>query len=58
MANKLGRGWNFRAGAKDAPSVEELRERARKGGQAKVPKGLAKKHVQEKALEARKNQHK
>lgn len=53
----LGRGWNFRKGAKDAPNAEELRERARKGGQARVPKGFSAKSVMEKALETRKNQN-
>ena len=35
------RGWNFKRGAKDAPSVEELRARASKGGKARVPKGFS-----------------
>lgn len=54
MASENRRGWNFRKGAKDAPSAEELRERASKGGQAKVPKGLAKADVMAKAQKARK----
>lgn len=36
-----GRGWNFRKGQKDAPSSDELRERASKGGSACVPKGFS-----------------
>lgn len=60
MAEKnsgLGRGWNFRKGAKDAPNIEELRERARKGGLKQVPKGFASKGVMEKALKTRKNRN-
>lgn len=53
VSNK--RGWNFRKGAKDAPSEEELRARASKGGQAKVPKGFADPKVLKKAQKARKN---
>ena len=52
----LGRGWNFRKGAKDAPDAEELRERGRKGGLAQVPKGFSDKNVMEKALKTRKGE--
>ena len=48
-----GRGWNFRKGAKDVPSVEELRERGRKGGMAQVPKGFSDRTVMQKAIETR-----
>lgn len=58
MASEHSRGWNFRKGAKDAPSVEELRERASKGGQAKVPKGLAKPEVMAKFQESRRKNRK
>jgi hypothetical protein len=47
------RGWNFRKGGKDAPSAETLKERARKGGQAKVSKGFADKEVYDKAIKTR-----
>lgn len=48
-----GRGWNFRKGAKDVPSDEELRARASKGGSAKVPKGLSDPATMVKAMTAR-----
>ena len=51
--NPKGRGWNFRKGAKDAPTTEELRERGRVGGKAQVPKGFCSKEVVAKALETR-----
>lgn len=51
--NSKGRGWNFRKGAKDAPTSEELRERGRVGGKAQVPKGFCSKEVVAKALETR-----
>ena len=48
-----GRGWNFKKGAKDAPTTDELRERASKGGKVKTPKGFSSRDVVEKALKTR-----
>ena len=52
MAENKGRGWNFRKGAKDVPSVEELRIRAGKGGKTTGRKtGFSDKRTLQTAIE-------
>ena len=52
MAENRGRGWNFKKGAKDVPSVDELRKRAGKGGKALGKRtGFSNKDTLQKAIE-------
>ena len=52
MAENRGRGWNFKKGAKDVPSVDELRKRAGKGGKALGKRaGFSDKDTLQKAIE-------
>ena len=55
------RGWNFKKGAKDAPDIQELRNRASKGGSvSNISKGFAankeaQREALKKSIEVRRN---